>query len=70
MPRTKGYRLAISAKDVREVVSAGRLTRKEAVAALRARTGCGQTAAYCVIAPGGRFADLIAEDEGGRLSLT
>lgn len=58
----------LEAASVREALQAGPCGRGEAVARIRSRTGCGQTAAYKALAVGGPFSDFIHEDEDGRLS--
>lgn len=58
----------LEAASVRAALEAGPCSRGEAVARIRSRTGCGQTAAYNALAPGGPFSDFIHEDEDGRLS--
>lgn len=62
-----GSRLEVG--DLRAVLAGGPLRRKELVAALRERTGCGHSAAYNVVAPGGRLSGFIFEDEFGRFAL-
>lgn len=58
----------LEAHAIRAAFEAGPCTRGEAVARIRSGTGCGQTAAYNALAPGGPFSDFIHEDEDGRLS--
>lgn len=65
-PRRPGKRLCMA--DLSAALEGGPFPRGEAVARIRKRTGCGQTAAYGALAPGGPFSDSIHEDEDGRLS--
>lgn len=58
----------LEAHAIRAAFEVGPCTRGEAVARIRSGTGCGQTAAYNALAPGGPFSDFIHEDEDGRLS--
>jgi hypothetical protein len=58
----------IEAASVRSALEAGPCSRGEAVARIRSRTGCGQTAAYKALAPGGPFSDFVQEDDDGRIS--
>ncbi len=64
----RGGTARLQRADVQRALASGACCRKEAVRRLRELTGCGQTAAYNAFSPGGRFSDLLREDEDGRLS--
>lgn len=68
-PARTRCRSTVTTDDVRAVLACGTRSRKEAVAALCERTGCGHTAAYKTFAAGSRYSDLISEGEDGRLML-
>lgn len=61
-----GCKSRVEACDLHAVLAGGPLTRKELVAALRERTGCGHSAAYNAVAPGSRLSGFVREDDFGR----
>lgn len=69
VPPAATRRGGVTADDIRAVLAGGPMKRKDAVAALRERTGCGQTVAYKAFSAGSNFSDVLIEDECGNILL-
>ncbi len=68
-PAARVRRGSVTADDIRAVLAGGPMKRKDAVAALRERTECGQTVAYKAFSAGSNFSDILMEDEYGNILL-
>lgn len=66
---TQRFTAIIDAGDIEAVFADGPLSKSNAVAALRDRTGCKQSTAYLALGEKGRFARMITRMEDGRLGL-